>query len=600
VTGTIAGGTNTEHPETVWVVAAGGAALALGCLFIAAGAISAAIFGNGLALPHSAQFGTIIRGTLTDPSHPAAAWPAPLNTRLPGPIPYWATFAILVAVLGTATAKAWAKFGGHGSGASRSGFARPGQLRRSASPAAAQRRRSQTRPSLVGRRRVAALECGYPLGRAQHGGIPLRPSWEASLRLIAPPGEGKTFRVLARICRQHPGAVVATSTKPDLYELTATARARIGPVAALDPDGLVPAAAPIRWSPVAGCESSQVAERRAAALVAAVGDDNDTRHGAFFRSSARDVLKCYLHAAALDGKDIRSVLEWSRRLDDPTAAEILRGHESAAPGWAGIIAVHTTEAGETTSGVMRHLAQALSCFSHEAVIALCCPRRSQAFDIAEFLKANGTVYLLGKEASLGAMAPLITAFAQEVFDTAERIAVTRPGRRLDPPLLGLLDEAPSIAPIPTLPALLANGRGLGIVIVYAMQSFSQAVSRWGTQQAATMGNATSITAVFGGLTEVKDLADLERLCGQRRVKRHSTHRGGEKRGTSVSISWEREAVLPLDSIRTLPDGVALVLWGKLPPILAALPLLSEDRDWKAIRAEEAALRAANDGARRHI
>ena len=174
-----------------------------------------------------------------------------------------------------------------------------------------------------------------------------------------------------------------------------------------------------------------------------------------------------------------------------------------------------------------------------------------------------------------------------MFDTAERIAVTRPGRRLDPPLLGLLDEAPSIAPIPTLPALLANGRGLGIVIVYAMQSFSQAVSRWGTQQAATMANATSITAVFGGLTEAKDLADLERLCGQRRVKRHSTHRGGEKRGTSVSISWEREAVLPLDNIRTLPDGVALVLWGKLPPILAALPLLSEDRDWKAIRAEEA-------------
>lgn len=83
-------------------------------------------------------------------------------------------------------------------------------------------------------------------------------------------------------------------------------------------------------------------------------------------------------------------------------------------------------------------------------------------------------------------------------------------------------------------------------------------------------------------------------------ERHSTHRGGEKRGTSVSISWERETVLPLDNIRTLPDGVALVLWGKLPPILATLPLLSEDRDWKVIRAEEAGLRAANDGARRHI
>ncbi len=33
----------------------------------------------------------------------------------------------------------------------------------------------------------------------------LWPSWEASLRLVAPPGEGKTFRALLPILRQHPG-----------------------------------------------------------------------------------------------------------------------------------------------------------------------------------------------------------------------------------------------------------------------------------------------------------------------------------------------------------------------------------------------------------
>jgi hypothetical protein len=598
MTGAGSPGAATDQGETVWLVAVGGALVGLGCLLVTAGAISSAVFGGGLALPHSAEFGTIIRRTLADPGRPAAAWPPSLTSRLPGPLPYWATFATLVALVGVGTVRCWTMVGGRGAG--RTGFARPVQLRRVASPSAARRRRAQTRPSLAAQRRVPPNECGYPLGRARQGGVLLWPSWEASLRLVAPPGEGKTFRVLARICRQHPGPVVATSTKPDLYELTATARAQTGPVAALDPDQLVPAAAQVRWSPVAGCERSEVAERRAAALVAAVGDDNDTRFGAFFRDSARDVLKCYLHAAALDGRDIRSVLEWSRRLDDPTAAEILRTHTTAAPGWAGMIAVHTTEAGETTSGVMRHLAQALACFSHEAVVALCCPRPSQAFDIAAFLEAKGTVYLLGKEASLGAMAPLITAFAQEIFDTAERLAVTYPGRRLDPPLLGLLDEAPSIAPIPTLPALLANGRAVGIVMVYAMQSFSQAVTRWGPQQAATMANATSITAVFGGLAEAKDLADLERLCGQRRVQRHSTHRGGDRRGNSVTISWEREPVLRVEDIRTLPDGVALVLWGKLPPILASLPLLSQDRDWKAIRAQEAGQRAANDGARRQI
>ena len=132
---------------------------------------------------------------------------------------------------------------------------------------------------------------------------------------------------------------------------------------------------------------------------------------------------------------------------------------------------------------------------------------------------------------------------------------------LDPPLLGLLDEAPSIAPVPSLPELLADGRGRGIVLVYAMQSFSQAVTRWGAQRAQTMGNATSITAVLGGLTSPTDLADLERICGQRRVRRVSTHRGtGGRNGRdhSRTISWESEAVLRADQIRTLQAGICLL------------------------------------------
>jgi type IV secretion system protein VirD4 len=175
-----------------------------------------------------------------------------------------------------------------------------------------------------------------------------------------------------------------------------------------------------------------------------------------------------------------------------------------------------------------------------------------------------------------------------------------PNRRLDPPLLGLLDEAPSIAPVPSLPELLADGRGRGIVIVYAMQSFSQAVTRWGAQRAETMGNATSITAVLGGLTSPSDLADLERICGQRRVRRVSTHRGsGGRNGRdhSRTISWENETVLRADQIRTLQAGMALLLWSRLPPVLAHLPLLSEGPDWEQVRQEEEQARLANDRAR---
>jgi type IV secretory pathway TraG/TraD family ATPase VirD4 len=483
----------------------------------------------------------------------------------------------------------------------RHGFASSRQLRQEASVAAARKRAAQTRPSLRATRgRSRPEEIGYPLGRAHPGGMPLWPSWEASLRLVAPPGEGKTFRALVPVLRQHPGPAIATSTKADLYELSAIARQRRGPVFALDPDLLAPAAEPARWSPVSGCEQSEVAERRAAALVAATGDDSDAQNGAFFRDSARDLLKAYLHAAALEGLDIRSVLDWSRRPDDPAPAEVLLSSPLAAEGWDDLVGLHTSGAPETTSGVLRYVARALACFSHEAVIEACCPQPGEALDIEQFLIDNGTIYLLGKGSRLGAVAPLITAFADEVFDCAERLAATMPNRRLDPPLLGLLDEAPSIAPVPSLPELLADGRGRGIVIVYAMQSFSQAVTRWGAQRAETMGNATSITAVLGGLTSPTDLADLERICGQRRVRRVSTHRGsGGRNGRdhSRTISWESEAVLRADQIRTLQAGMALLLWSRLPPVLVHLPLLSELADWEQVRQEEEQARLANDRAR---
>src|SRR5437879_3022965 len=74
VTGTIGGDASSDPGETVWLVDGGAALVALGCLLVAAGAISSAIFGGRLAWPHSAEVGTIIRGTLADPAGPAAAW----------------------------------------------------------------------------------------------------------------------------------------------------------------------------------------------------------------------------------------------------------------------------------------------------------------------------------------------------------------------------------------------------------------------------------------------------------------------------------------------------------------------------------------------
>ena len=487
-----------------------------------------------------------------------------LRSHIPGPGPYWATTAVVALPLA---------FGGfvliRRHGPSRTdGFAPPAELRRSASVSAARRRARVLRPSLAGRR-PAAKDVGYPLGRARGGGVALWPSWEASLRVVAEPGSGKTRTVLAPILAQHPGAVLATSTKADLYELTAGARRSEGrPVAIFDPQGLLPDGPALLWSPILGCRDPEVALRRADALLSGnPGRDDEARQGGIFTHSARELLGCYLRAADLDGRDLRSVLAWASRLSDPAPADILR-QRAPEDDWAAKGVTHTTGAPETTSGVARYLTQALACFAHGGVVATCCPARGRNFNIEAHLRAQGSVYLFGSGAGLGPVAPLVTALAEEVVVVAEALARRRPNGRLDPPLLLLLDEVANVAPLPSLPGLLATARAKGIVIVYALQSFSQAVTRWGPSQAETMANATTITEVFGGLSLARDLEDLERLCGRRRVRRESIHLGAAPGHSTATRHWDYEPVMRADEIRTLRSGSTLVLWSNFAPIIA--------------------------------
>jgi type IV secretory pathway TraG/TraD family ATPase VirD4 len=476
------------------------------------------------------------------------------------------------------------------------GFAARRELIAVAGLEAARQKAKLTRPSLAGKR-LSREEVGFPLGRSlRPDGVELIANWECSLELVAPPGAGKTLRVLARILRQHPGSCLATATKPDLYEVSARARERVGEVVALDPDGLVPAAAPLRWSPVAGCAESAVATRRAGALVAASGEAADLRSASFFRNSAIAVLACYLRAAALEGGTIADVAAWAARPSDPAPLRILSTHDEGGIDWASRLHRHVSGAEETTSGVMRSVDLALSPFHHERVLALSAIAAADSFDLEAALSAPVTIYALGKEraaSSVGA-GPLVTAFCDELLTTAERASATRPGRRLDPPLLALLDEAPSIVPLPGLPRLVADGRGRGITTVLAMQSHSQAVERWGTSGAQTIRNAATITAVLGGLSVSADLEELSRLSGTHRTERRSVSEEASGGRSSTQTSQVDEPVLSPAEIHGLKSGELLLFWGSLPPVLAYAPGTWEGPDAQAIATDEALSRSLND------
>src|SRR3546814_12396163 len=60
------------------------------------------------------------------------------------------------------------------------------------------------------------------------------------------------------------------------------------------------------------------------------------------------------------------------------------------------------------------------------------------------------------------------AVAEHVLDTGLLLANSSPwGRRLCPPLVSVLDELPSTAPLPTLRTRMANERALGLSFIWA-------------------------------------------------------------------------------------------------------------------------------------
>jgi type IV secretion system protein VirD4 len=586
------------------ILGCGAAAVAVLALLDVAGALAELLSGAPARLRPLGAMGQVVAILLRYPSRPSLA----LGRGVPATL-FWISATALLGAGGAVAFAVRRALGGMDPGRM-GGFASPAEIRAVASLRAARRKAPQTRPSLVAgsRRRFGPLlgprlpagEVGYPLGTTRRpSGIALVAHFETSLRLVAPPGEGKTKRVMEPIGRGHPGPLFATSTKSDLYEAIIADRSAIGPVVALDPDALVPGARPLRWSPVAGCESTRTADRRAGALLAAGADMSDVKAGEFFRDSARAVLAALLHAAALGGVTMADVVRWAADPSNPEPARILSRHGAGLVDWSERLARHTTGAEVTTSGVMRTIDVALACFQHDEVLELCSPAPGDELDLTSLLAANGTVFGLGKDRP-GGVAPLVTAFAEELVVTAEELAARAPARRLDPPLLCLLDEAPSIAPLPGLPALAADGRGRGIIVVYAMQSFSQAEWRWGTDGAETLANATTVTAVLGGLKVADDLRELSQLCGTRKVLRHTSSSQDGPGGPSVSATWADEAVLEESAVRCLPEGVALVIWGRLRPMLVYLPGSWEGPRAKQLTLAEQAARRANDEARRLV
>jgi type IV secretion system protein VirD4 len=509
--------------------------------------------------------------------NPRAAFPPALQSQLPGPVGMWTALVLTLGLCSALTLAAWRLSGPLRTSAqdragdpatSGKGLANRRELRQHLSASAVRNRAAQARPSLADTRRYATHEVGLALGHDITTGMDLWGSVEDSYLVLGPPRSGKGVHLVIPHTLDAPGPVLVTSTRPDTFHATRTVRGGRGPVLAFDPQQLAPDAPRVRWSPIRGCEDPLIAINRARALSAGTGLNQGESGGDYWQQMVSAVLRSYLHAAALAGCSIKDLLAWVSRPTDPTPVRILKSESGAAPGWAEELAAQATVDPRQRDGVWSGLRRALDCLADPRVMETCSPPPDEAFEPADFLAQQGSLYLLGTTGAQLSVAPLITALLEDLLDTARTLAASAPHGRLDPPLLLLLDEAANIAPIPTLPNLLADGGGTGITTVVVLQSLAQARSRWGSSGADAMWDAATTKVILGGLAHADDLNRISRLAGDIDLP-HTTRNHGSS-GAGHSVTTRRLPALPLERIRCLPAGQALLLARRCPPVQVRL------------------------------
>ena len=417
--------------------------------------------------------------------------------------------------------------------------------------------------------------------------------------ILGPPRSGKTTSLVIPNVLAANGAVVSTSTKPDVLDATAAARSTLGRTWLFDPTG---SADPgrhsrrLRWSPIQSCTEWTGALAMARALVE-VGSASATesRGGStHWTERAEALMAPLLHAAAMDDTDMRTVLTWVDRRQALPAQQILSSGPPTGSALArnlldGIVATDPRE----LSGIWSTASGALAGFrSEQALEATSGPN----FDAGRFVSSSDTIYITAPAHLQAQVAPLVVGLIEDVRQaTYARAAHQDFDARSVPPVLLALDEVANVAPLPGLPAMISEGGGQGLITVACLQDLSQARHRW-PGQADGFPSLFGTTVVLPGIGDVGTLRSLSLLAGDEEIPSRTVSAGRSMTdhpitdllsggrpqfGESVSTQWRPR--LPVDAITRGTDGHALCFDQRNDPSWISLTPSHTDQPWRSLR-----------------
>ena len=418
---------------------------------------------------------------------------------------------------------------------------------------------------------------GIKLGKTLNGNTPLYLDWESTMLVIAGTRMGKTSSIALPALLTAPGAVVATSNKPDVYDLTKEYRREKGKVWIFDPQNVTRDGTNFWWNPLSRVSDVPTAQKLTGWLTTGAGiSDTANQANKYFQDEGERVLACLILAAALGGGDLKHVYDWLKDIQSPIPVMILKEHGHEEPA-ADIEAIQSMESRQR-DGVIGFARQPVALLAHQGFAQFATPENRvrfglsdaglvtqeyvpgyhekdlEEFDLGKFAESHDALYALSLEGK-GSAAGLTTALCGEVFERAVEAASSH-GGRLPVPMVAVLDEACNVCKLGELPQVYSHWGSRGLIPMTIVQSPAQAKGVWGAEGWDALKSAASVVYYGGAVFDEAYLGELSKMIGEHEVVYAS--KSTTRDGHSTSRSVQRELILGIDDLAALPKQLAVV------------------------------------------
>jgi type IV secretory pathway TraG/TraD family ATPase VirD4 len=359
-------------------------------------------------------------------------------------------------------------------------------------------------------------------------------------------------------------AAITTSTKDDVVRLLSKARRDV-PQLIFDPSGTVEVPAgttAIHFSPIRLARTWDGALLTARGLVNARQAFHGSQNRDHWAERASALVAPLIHAAALSATSLKNFSRSIDRHDGLDGLEVLKGHyendHQSIALLEGILATDDRERSSiwsTASGLLDGLrtdaAQRTS--------------RYPELDVESFLATRSQLHIVAPSRHQSIMTPLVVGLIEEVvhrtyhdFHKGARLTLA-------------LDELANVAPLPTLPSIISEGGGQGVITMACLQDLSQARARWGVSGESFL-SLFPTSLVLPGIADRPTLDLLSSLGGLSPREQISLSLGRRGRINGGSRSQREQLRLTPAEVAHGRQGMALGLgptkemeWIRLTP-----------------------------------